>query len=108
MPATALGPPTPGLHAISLITPADKLRQRLLETRVRFKRLSPAELRTYIASGQWRGKAGAYALDGLAGAFVVKLVGSQSAVLGLPVYETVALLEGAGFPVGRELEEARM
>ena len=84
---------------ICLITPAGKLRQRLVETRVRFKRLSRDEIESYLASGEWRGKAGGYAVQGLAGSFVVKLVGSYTAVVGLPLYETVALLTGEGFPV---------
>ena len=85
--------------AICLVTPKDTFRERLVETRVRFKRLSRDELDRYLASGEWRGKAGAYAIQGLAGTFVVKLVGSYSNVVGLPLYETVALLDGEGFPV---------
>jgi septum formation protein len=74
-------------------------RERVVETRVRFKRLSAREIEAYLASDEWRGKAGGYAIQGLAGAFVVKLVGSHSAVVGLPLYETVSLLDGEGFPV---------
>lgn len=84
---------------VCVITPAGKLRQRLIETRVRFKRLGRDELEAYLASGEWRGKAGGYAVQGLAGAFVVKLVGSYTNVVGLPLYETVALLQADGFPV---------
>jgi septum formation protein len=84
---------------VCVITPGGKLRQRLVETRVRFKRLSREELESYLASGQWRGKAGAYAIQGLAGAFVVKLVGSYTNVVGLPLYETVNLLSGDGYQV---------
>jgi septum formation protein len=84
---------------ICLITPAGKLRQRLVETRVRFKRLGREELETYLASGEWRGKAGGYAIQGLAGTFVVKLVGSYTNVVGLPLYETVGLLTAEGFKV---------
>ncbi|BCH26728.1 Maf-like protein [Mesorhizobium sp. L-8-3] len=84
---------------VCLVTPAGKIRQRLVETRVRFKRLSRQELESYLASGEWRGKAGGYAVQGLAGAFVVKLVGSYTNVVGLPLYETVGLLTGEGFPV---------
>lgn len=84
---------------VTLVTPAGKMRQRLVETRVRFKRLSREELESYLASGEWRGKAGAYAIQGLAGTFVVKLVGSYSNVVGLPLYETVSLLTGEGFRV---------
>jgi septum formation protein len=85
--------------SICLVTPKDALRERLVETRVRFKRLSRDEFERYLASGEWRGKAGGYAIQGLAGTFVVKLVGSYTNVVGLPLYETVALLDGEGFPV---------
>ena len=84
---------------VSLITPKGSERRRLVETRVRFKRLSSADFEAYLASGEWRGKAGGYAIQGLAGSFVVKLVGSYTSVVGLPLYETVALLDGDGFPV---------
>ncbi|MGL5445863.1 MAG: Maf family nucleotide pyrophosphatase [Rhabdaerophilum sp.] len=73
--------------------------QRLVEARVRFKRISADEVDAYLASGEWRGKAGGYAIQGIAGAFVTKLVGSYSAVVGLPLYETSALLNGLGVPV---------
>lgn len=84
---------------ICLITPAGKVRQRLVESRVRFKRLSREEIESYIASGQWRGKAGGYAVQGLAGSFVVKMVGSYTNIVGLPLYETVSLLAGDGYRV---------
>jgi septum formation protein len=84
---------------LCLITPGGKLRQRICETRVRFKRLSREELESYLASGEWRGKAGGYAIQGLAGTFVVKLVGSYTNVVGLPLYETVSLLTGEGYMV---------
>lgn len=85
--------------AVCILTPKDTRRERVVETRVRFKRLSSREIDAYIASDEWRGKAGGYAIQGLAGSFVVKLVGSHSAVIGLPLYETLSLLEGEGFPV---------
>ncbi len=84
---------------LCLITPGGKVRQKLVETRVRFKRLSREELESYLASGEWRGKAGGYAIQGLAGTFVVKLVGSYSNVVGLPLYETVSLLTSDGYKV---------
>jgi len=84
---------------LCLITPSGKVRQKLVETRVRFKRLSRDELESYLASGEWRGKAGGYAVQGLAGTFVVKLVGSYTNVVGLPLYETVGLLSGEGYKV---------
>ena len=84
---------------VCLITPSGKVRQRLVETRVRFKRLSSEELAGYLGSGEWRGKAGGYAIQGLAGAFVVKIVGSYTSVVGLPLYETVGLLAADGFKI---------
>ena len=85
--------------AICMVTPRGAYRQRLVETRVRFKRLSEDDMQAYIGSGEWRGKAGGYAVQGIAGSFVVKLVGSYSNVVGLPLYETVTLLAGEGFPI---------
>lgn len=84
---------------ICMITPNGTTRQRLVETRVRFKRLSREELEAYLASGEWRGKAGGYAIQGLAGTFVVKLIGSYSNVVGLPLYETIGLLAADGFRI---------
>ncbi|HVB89613.1 MAG TPA: Maf family nucleotide pyrophosphatase [Beijerinckiaceae bacterium] len=81
---------------LSLITPKGAERRRLVESRVRFKRLSSHEISAYLDSGEWRGKAGGYAVQGLAGAFVVKLVGSYSSVVGLPLYEAMSLLAGEG------------
>lgn len=83
---------------VALITPTGRRRHKLVETRVRLKRLSRAETGAYLATGEWRGKAGGYAIQGLAEALVVKLVGSRSAVVGLPLYETLNLLVGEGFP----------
>ncbi len=84
---------------VTLVTPKDGFRQKLVETRVRFKKLSNNEFDSYLASGEWRGKAGGYAIQGIAGAFVVKLVGSYSNVVGLPLNETMALLQGEGYSV---------
>ena len=84
---------------VTIATPNNKIRHKLVETRVRFKRLSRVEIEAYLASGQWRGKAGGYAIQGLAGAFVAKLVGSYSNVVGLPLQETVNLLTGEGYDV---------
>jgi septum formation protein len=85
--------------SVCIVTPKEAFRQRLVETRVRFRRLTEEDVQAYIGSGEWRGKAGGYAVQGIAGSFVVKLVGSYSAVVGLPLYETVTLLGGEGFPV---------
>jgi septum formation protein len=84
--------------AVCLVTPKGRVRQKLVETRLRFKRLSAGEIEAYLGSGEWRGKAGGYAIQGLAGAFAQKLVGSYSAAVGLPLYETMALLVGEGYP----------
>ena len=73
--------------AICLVTPKEAFRQRLIETRVRFKRLSEDDIQAYIGSGEWRGKAGGYAVQGIAGSFVVKMVGSYTNIVGLPLYE---------------------
>ena len=84
---------------VALVTPSGTIRDRIVETRLRFKRLSTEDIETYLASGEWRGKAGGYAVQGIAGSFVVKLVGSYTNVVGLPLYETLALLSGEGFDV---------
>jgi septum formation protein len=84
--------------AISLVTPKETFRSRYVETRVRFKRLSDEDIEAYLASGEWRGKAGGYAAQGIAGGFLVKIVGSYSNIVGLPLYETLSLLNGEGFP----------
>jgi septum formation protein len=81
------------------VTPKESFRQRLVETRVRFRRLSEQDMEAYLASGEWRGKAGGYAAQGIAGTFIVKIVGSFSNVVGLPLYETVSLLVGEGYPI---------
>jgi septum formation protein len=85
--------------SVCLVTPNEKFRQRHVETRVRFKRLSEQDIEAYLASGEWRGKAGGYAAQGIAGTFIVKIVGSYSNVVGLPLYETVTLLGGEGYPI---------
>lgn len=76
---------------------ADHLWTRRVETHVRFKRLSDAELDAYVASGEWRGKAGGYAIQGRAAAFVPAINGSYSNVVGLPLAEIAGLLKGAGY-----------
>jgi septum formation protein len=84
---------------LALVTRGGAVRRRLVETRLRFKRLSVNEVDSYLASGEWRGKAGGYAIQGLAGAFVERLVGSYTNVVGLPLAETAALLGGEGYDV---------
>ena len=85
--------------AICLLTPEGRWRERVVETRVRFRNLSNEEIGAYLASGEWKGKAGGYAIQGIAGSFVVKLIGSYTNVVGLPLTEVVALLQGEGYPV---------
>ena len=82
---------------LTLVTPKETVRHKLVETRIRFKKLSKEEFESYLASGEWRGKAGGYAIQGFAGSFVVKLIGSYTNVVGLPLYETCALLQGEGY-----------
>ena len=85
--------------AVCVATPEGNVRMRTVETRVRLKRLSREEIDSYLACGEWRGKAGGYAIQGIAGAFIEKIVGSYSNVVGLPLIEVVSLLSGEGFPV---------
>ncbi len=84
---------------LCVVSVRGRVRTRLVETRLRFRRLSGDDIAAYLASGEWRGKAGGYAIQGVAGSFVVKLTGSYSSVVGLPLAETVALLSGEGYPV---------
>ena len=80
----------------------ERLWTREVETAVKLKRLSDAELNAYLASGEWQGKAGGYGIQGLAGAFVPWLSGSFTGVVGLPLAETASLLAAAGWPVWRQ------
>ncbi|MCT8161690.1 Maf family protein [Pseudoruegeria sp. SHC-113] len=82
----------------------DQLWQRDVVTGVKMKRLSDVELNTYLASGDWRGKAGGYAIQGPAGAFIPWISGSFTAVVGLPVAETAQLLQAAGYPLYSQTE----
>jgi septum formation protein len=88
------------LSAVALLAPDGTLRERLSETQVRFKRLSAEEIAAYLASGEWHGKAGGYAIQGRAEGLVAWIGGSHSGVVGLPLFETRALLKTAGFPLG--------
>ena len=87
------------LSAIALRAPDGALRERLSETIVMFKRLSAEEIDAYIASGEWDGKAGGYAIQGFAEGLISRIQGSHSGVVGLPLYETRALLKAAGFAI---------
>ena len=86
--------------AVTLIDGAGKARHRLSSSIVTFKRLSAEEIDAYIASDEWRGKAGGYAIQGGAEALIRALSGSYSGVMGLPLYETRVLLRAAGYPLG--------
>ena len=85
--------------AITLIDSTGIARHRLSLTMVAFKRLSDAELGAYLESGEWRGKAGGYAIQGRAEALIRQISGSHSGVVGLPLFETRALLVASGYPV---------
>ncbi len=85
--------------AIVLIRPDGGRRRRVVLTRVTMKRLGEQELAAYLHSGEWHGKAGGYAIQGRAAAFVRHLSGSYSNVVGLPLYETAQLLAGNGYPL---------
>lgn len=82
--------------AIAVITPDGHLREALSETIVRFRPLGPAMIDAYVAGGEWRGKAGGYAIQGSAEGFCAWLAGSHSGVVGLPLFETSRLLRAAG------------
>ena len=100
MPAAAVGPQSPRLHldlpgdAEGVVPPASWSKPACASSGCRRKISNP-----YLASGEWRGKAGGYAAQGIAGTFLVKLVGSYSNVVGLPLYETMSLLGGEGYPI---------
>ncbi len=86
------------LGAVVVIAPGgDRRAERLVATAVTFKRLTAAEIEAYLASGEWRGKAGGYAIQGRAAAFIPRLNGSYPNVVGLPLTETLALLTGLGY-----------
>lgn len=87
------------LSAVALLAPDGTMREKLNETEVLFKRLSDEELRAYLAGGEWHGKAGGYAIQGSAEGLITRISGSHSGVMGLPLFETRALLKAAGFPI---------
>ncbi|MDX6749466.1 Maf family protein [Geminicoccaceae bacterium 1502E] len=82
---------------LCVIAPDGRRRTRLVTTSVRIKRLTQDEISFYLASGEWEGKAGGYAIQGLAATFVPSINGSYTNVVGLPLAETVAMLEGLGW-----------
>jgi septum formation protein len=85
------------LTAVAVIGPDGREASRLVETRVQVKQLSDIERADYVAGGEWRGKAGGYAVQGVAGGFIIGLHGSYTGVVGLPLYETLNLLRGLGW-----------
>ncbi len=85
------------LTGVAVIAPDGRVGQRLSETRLQFKRLTKGEIDAFIASGEWRDAAGGYKIHQRAGAFCLSLSGSFTGVVGLPLYETLALLEGLGY-----------
>jgi septum formation protein len=85
------------LTAVAVVAPDGREASRLVETRVQVKQLSDTEKADYLAGGEWRGKAGGYAVQGVAGGFIIDLHGSYTSVVGLPLYETLNLLRGLGW-----------
>jgi septum formation protein len=87
------------MTAVMLRDPNGRSAQRLVESVVGLARLTPGQLRAYLDSGEWQGKAGGYAIQGRAASFVRFLSGSYSNVVGLPLFETAQLLRGLGWPI---------
>ncbi len=83
--------------AISIIAPDGRTAQRLSMTVVQFKRLDGSEIKNYLASGEWQGVAGGYKIQGLAEGFVMRINGSYSGIVGLPLYDTRQMLVGLGY-----------
>ncbi len=98
---TALGGRRHQVITAVAVRRGDRLWARSSVSAVKMKRLSDAELNTYLAGGEWQGKAGAYAIQGAAGAFIPWISGSFTGIVGLPLSETAALLQAAGYPVWR-------
>lgn len=82
---------------VVLASAGGAIRQRIVETRVRVARLDENDIAAYVASGEWSGKAGGYAIQGLFAKHVISIIGSYSNIVGLPLYETANLLKGAGW-----------
>jgi septum formation protein len=85
------------MTAVALVTPTGKTIVKLAESRVSVRRVGPDELERYLASGEWQGKAGGYAIQGKAALFFRSVIGNPSTIIGLPVYETAALLKSHGY-----------
>jgi septum formation protein len=82
---------------VAVASPGGRAAHRLSETRVKFKRLTPADSAALVECEQWRGAAGGYQIQKLGGAMVIALIGSYTGVVGLPLFETLQLLDGAGY-----------
>lgn len=87
------------LTGVVVLAPCGRRGERLVQTMVGFSRLTERQIAAYLASGEWRGKAGGYAIQGRAAAFIRFISGSYSNVVGLPLYETAQLLRGLGWPL---------
>ena len=87
------------LTGVALAIPGGGVRERLVETMIAIKRLSEEEIAYYASHGEWRGKAGGYALQGYGEVYVRHIAGSHSNVVGLPLAETRMLLKSAGYPI---------
>lgn len=85
------------ITGVAVRAPDGRMASRAVLARVKMKRLTQAEIAAYVASGDWKGKAGGYGIQGPAGAFVTAINGSYTAIVGLPLYETKSLLEGLGY-----------
>ena len=85
------------ITGIAVRAPDGRVNSRTVMARVKVKRLTDQEIAAYIASDEWRGKAGGYGIQGMAGAFITHISGSYTTIVGLPLYETKALLEGMGW-----------
>ncbi len=85
------------ITSVVIVTPTGKKLIRTVKSRVTFKRLSSDEINAYIKTNEWHGKAGGYAIQGQAAKLISAISGSYSAIMGLPLFETAALLQGAGY-----------
>ena len=100
---TALGGRRHQVITAVAVRVGDRIWERCSESAVKMKRLSDTELNAYLAGGEWQGKAGGYAIQGAAGAFIPWISGSFTGIVGLPLAETAALLQAAGYPVWRQI-----
>ena len=82
---------------MSVIAPDGRVQTRPVTSVVKFKRLTDADIKAYIDSGEWQGKAGGYAIQGLAAGFIPFISGSYTAIVGLPLAETMTMLRSAGY-----------